>query len=68
MVDFADVIKHLVDGLYPDAERILLVMDNLHTHSPGSLYEVFEPAEAKRLAGKLEEISGCADEGAAVDV
>jgi hypothetical protein len=54
MVDFADVIKHLVDDLYPDAERIVLVTDNLNTHSPGSLYEVFEPAEAKRLADKLE--------------
>jgi DDE superfamily endonuclease len=54
MVDFAHVIKHLVDGVYPDAEQIVLVMDNLNTHSPGSLYEVFEPAEAKRLAEKLE--------------
>src|SRR6266849_2219703 len=54
MVDFAQVIKHLVDDQYPDAEQIVLVMDNLNTHSPGSLYEVFEPAEAKRLADKLE--------------
>jgi hypothetical protein len=54
MVDFAHVIKHLVDDVYPDAEQIVLVMDNLNTHSPGSLYEVFEPAEAKRLADKLE--------------
>jgi hypothetical protein len=54
MVDFASVIKHLVDDIYPDAEQIVLVMDNLNTHSPGSLYEVFEPAEAKRLADKLE--------------
>jgi len=54
MVDFAHVIKHLVDDVYPEAEQIPLVMDNLNTHSPGSLYEVFEPAEAKRLADKLE--------------
>src|ERR1700694_3894422 len=54
MVDFASVIKHLVDDIYPDAEQIVLVMNNLNTHSPGSLYEVFEPAEAKRLANKLE--------------
>ena len=54
MVDFAHLIKHLVDDVYPDAEQILLVMDNLNTHAPGSLYEAFEPAEAKRLADKLE--------------
>ncbi len=48
------MIKHLVDDVYPYAERIVLVMDNLNTHSPGSLYEVFEPEEAKRLADKLE--------------
>ena len=53
--DFAEAIKELlVDEQYPDAEKIVLVMDNLNTHSPASLYEVFEPAEAKRLAGKLE--------------
>jgi hypothetical protein len=39
---------------YPDAERILLVMDNLNTHTPGSLYEAFDPTEARRLADKLE--------------
>src|SRR6266542_1950120 len=50
MVDFAYVIKHLVDEVNPDAEQIVLVMDQLNTHSPGSLYEAFEPAEAKRLA------------------
>src|SRR5215204_3694128 len=54
MVDFAHVIKHLVDEVNPDAEQIVLVMDQLNTHSPGSLYEAFEPAEAKRLADKLE--------------
>ena len=53
-VDFAHVIKHLVDVHYPDAEKIVLVMDNLNTHSPASLYQAFPPAEAKRLADKLE--------------
>src|SRR6266516_4335890 len=53
-VDFAHVIKELVDVHYPEAESIVLVMDNLNTHSPASLYEAFEPAEAKRLADKLE--------------
>lgn len=52
--DFAKVIKELVDERYPDAEKIVLVMDNLNTHTPASLYEAFEPAEAKRLADKLE--------------
>ena len=52
--DWAHQIKHLVDVRHPDAERIALVMDNLNTHSPASLYEVFPPAEAKRLADKLE--------------
>jgi len=53
-VDFAHVIKELVDVYFPDAELIVLALDNLNTHSPASLYEAFEPAEAKRLADKLE--------------
>ena len=53
-IDWAHQIKELVDVRYPDAERIVLVMDNLNTHSPASLYEAFPPAEAKRLADKLE--------------
>lgn len=52
--DFAEAIKELADERYPDAEKIVLVMDNLNTHSPASLYEAFEPAEARRLAEKLE--------------
>lgn len=52
--DWAAQIKDLVDVRYPDAERIVLVMDNLTIHSPASLYEAFPPAEAKRLADKLE--------------
>jgi hypothetical protein len=53
-LDFAHVIKELVDVHYPDAEAIVLVLDNLNTHTPASLYEAFPPAEAKRLADKLE--------------
>ncbi|MHC4167267.1 MAG: IS630 family transposase [Planctomycetota bacterium] len=52
--DFAECIRELVDVHYPDAEKIVLVLDNLNTHSSGSLYEAFEPAEARRLAEKLE--------------
>ena len=52
--DFAQVIKELVDEWYPAAEKIVLVMDNLNTHSLPSLYEAFAPAEARRLADKLE--------------
>jgi DDE superfamily endonuclease len=53
-VDFAHVIKDLVDIRYPDAERIVLVLDNLNTHTPASLYAAFPPEEAHRLAAKLE--------------
>ena len=53
-IDWAHCIKELVDVHYPDAERIVLVQDNLNTHTPASLYEAFAPAEAKRLADKLE--------------
>lgn len=53
-VDFAQVIKRLVDDQFAQAEKIVLVMDNLNTHSPASLYQAFAPAEAKRLADKLE--------------
>ncbi len=53
-LDFAACIQELVNVHYPDAERIVLVMDQLNTHSPASLYQAFAPAEAKRLADKLE--------------
>ena len=49
-LDFAHCLRELVDVHYPDAERIVLVMDNLNTHSPASLYAAFPPAEAKRLS------------------
>lgn len=53
-VDWAHLIKDLVDVRHPEAETIVLVMDQLNTHDPASLYEAFVPAEAKRLADKLE--------------
>ena len=45
---------HDIDGRYPDATRITLVMDNLNTHRPGALYETFEPARAKALWDRFE--------------
>jgi len=53
-IDWAHQIKDLVDVRYPAAERIVLVIDNLNTHSRASLDEAFPPADAKRLADKLE--------------
>ncbi len=53
-LDWAACVKELVDVHYPDADRIVLVLDQLNTHSPASLYAAFPPAEAKRLADKLE--------------
>jgi hypothetical protein len=52
--DWAQTIRALLDEQYPEAERVVLVMDNLNTHTRGSLYEAFPPAEAKRLADRLE--------------
>jgi hypothetical protein len=54
MVDFAQQMKWLVDEAYPQAEVIRLVMDNLNTHKAASLYEAFEPAEARRILRRLE--------------
>jgi hypothetical protein len=53
-IDWAYAVRDLVDGHYPYAERITLVLDNLNTHSLGSLYEAFDPVEAKRIADRLE--------------
>ena len=53
-LDFARCVKELVDIHYPDAAKIVLVVDQLNTHSPASLYAAFPPAEAKRLTDKLE--------------
>jgi hypothetical protein len=52
-VDFAGFLKHLADDIYAAAETITLVLDNLNTHSPASLYQAFDPAEAHRLAGRF---------------
>ena len=53
-VDWARQIRVLCDEDFPDAEVIVLVMDNLNTHSAGSLYKAFPPEEARRLARRLE--------------
>ena len=52
--DWAIQIKELLDVHYPNAEKVVLVMDNLNTHKGASLYEKFPPAEARRLLNRLE--------------
>lgn len=52
--DWAAQMKWLIDDAYPDAEKIVLVMDNLNTHTIASFYKTFEPEEAYRLSQKLE--------------
>ncbi len=53
-IDWAECMRELVDVHFPDAERIVVVLDNLNTHLPASLYVAFEPAEAKRIWDTLE--------------
>lgn len=53
-VDWAMQIKTLVDDSYPNAEKIILVMDNLNTHTGASLYKTFSPEEARRILERLE--------------
>jgi hypothetical protein len=53
-VDFAHLLREVVDEQDPQAETIVLVMDNLNTHQPASLYEAFPPAEARRLLARVE--------------
>ena len=53
-IDWANEIKNIVDNHYPDADKIRLVMDQLNTHKISSLYKAFPPAEAQRLAKRLE--------------
>ena len=53
-VDWAEEIKFLVDVMYPNAEKIVLVMDNLNTHKPASLYKRYPPEEARHIIRKLE--------------
>jgi hypothetical protein len=52
--DWAKQIKQLLDVHYPDAQKVTLVMDNLNTHTGASLYEVFQPSEARRLLDRLQ--------------
>ncbi len=52
--DWAWWIKGMLDERYPEAARVRLILDNLNTHTPASLYEVFHPQEARRLAERLE--------------
>jgi hypothetical protein len=52
--DFAEFLRCLSDEDYPEADIIVLVTDNLNTHSPACLYERFEPAEARRIAERIE--------------
>lgn len=53
-IDWAEEIKELLDVDYPDVEKVVLVCDNLNTHKLASLYEAFEPREARRLVERLE--------------
>ena len=52
--DWAEEIKYLADVMYPNAEKIVLVMDNLNTHKPASLYKKYPAAEARRIIRRLE--------------
>jgi DDE superfamily endonuclease len=52
--DFAEVLRWLVEDVHPDAEKVVLVMDNLNTHKIASLYEAFPPEQARRIAERLE--------------
>ena len=52
--DYGQCLRKIADEMYPEAEAIVLVQDNLNTHSPASLYEAFVPEEAKRLADRFE--------------
>ncbi len=53
-IDFAEVVRALVEEVYPEAEKVVLVMDNLNTHKLASLYEAFPPEQARRIAERLE--------------
>jgi DDE superfamily endonuclease len=53
-IDYAKILRDLADIHFPKADRIVLVQDNLNTHAPASLYEAFEPAEARRIIERFE--------------
>lgn len=52
--DFAEVVRWLVEDVHPDAAKVVLVLDNLNTHTPASLYEAFAPERARRIIDRLE--------------
>jgi hypothetical protein len=52
--EFAEEVRQLAEELYPDAEKIRLVCDNLSTHSPAAFYEIFSPEQARRLSRRVE--------------
>jgi hypothetical protein len=52
--DFAEVVRWLVEDVHPEAERVVLVLDNLNTHTPASLYEAFPPERARGILDRLE--------------
>src|SRR5437588_12212172 len=52
--DFAEVLRWLVEDVHEEATKVIVVMDNLNTHKPASLYEAFPPEQARRIAAKLE--------------
>ena len=53
-IDYAKILRDLSDIHFPNAEKIVLVHDNLNTHTPALLYKAFEPAEARRIIGRFE--------------
>ena len=53
-IDYAEILRDLADIHFPQAEKIVLVQDNLNTHSPASLYEAFKPAQARRIIERFE--------------
>ena len=53
-MDWAEAMKELSDEIYPEAEKIIVVLDNLNTHTPAAFYQAFEPEEARRLVNRFE--------------
>lgn len=53
-LDYADAIEFICEEMFPDAEKIVLVQDNLNTHCPASLYKRFAPEKARQLASRIE--------------
>jgi hypothetical protein len=53
-IDYAKILRDLADIHFPSASKIVLVQDNLNTHAPASLYEAFEPTEARRIIERFE--------------